>query len=75
MKTLFNPNENAAKILSHSAMKQVLGGYDEEESRDDGGVYCRIRCTGSKKEGSIIDCWTEAGTYCGGSGFDYCSCD
>lgn len=74
MKTLFNQNENAAKVLSHSAMKNVLGGYNEDKSPEEGG--CRIHCTGWPADQYIgtDDCLRNPGAECGGD-YDECICE
>lgn len=73
MKALFNPNENTAKVLSHSAMKQVLGGYGEESSPE--GFTCRVRCTGwsEGKYSHVSNCDKDADDRCE-EGYEDCYC-
>lgn len=74
MKALFNKEDKAVKVLSNSAMKNVLGGYEEDKSPETG--TCRIRCSGWPAGQYIAtgDCLWNPGAECGGS-YDECICD
>lgn len=74
MKTLFNQKDNTAKVLSNAAMKQVLGGIEEDKSPENGG--CRFRCSGWRPNvyRGIDSCLYASGS-CNGDSLAECICD